>query len=185
MATKTKKKRAGKVGITPRGDWSAAYNSGNGYAVLDLVLHNHDSWVSKVNGNTDEPSASSEKWQKHSDGGEYAHNQGDIAKAKGETAETQGAYAEEQGDRAKDYNDHPWELRSDNWVWGWDGTQMVRLFEWVNPEDIPEEVVTEAIAKISADNILGPTYDDEGQGIIFPASTRAVYDSENRGIHLG
>ena len=63
----------GKVGITPQGDWSASYNDGNGYALLDEVHHKHDAWVSKVANNTAEPGTDATKWFKSTDGGSYVY----------------------------------------------------------------------------------------------------------------
>lgn len=54
----------GKIGYTDRGDWSASYNSGNGYEYLDGVTHDDCYWISKENNNTDTPSTSSTKWHR-------------------------------------------------------------------------------------------------------------------------
>ena len=196
MAAQTKTINAGPVGLKPKGDYSATET----YETLDVVLFNHDSWVcvalaqdgsvTTVTGQT--PSRTTAYWKPLTDGGalamslgEQAIEKGDAAERKGNEAKVNGDYAKAQGDIAKAYNEHPWELRDDNWVWGWDGQTMVRLFEWVSPSDIPSDVVAEALEKIAAENILGPSYDDVGQGIVFPATTKAVYDSVNQGIHLG
>ncbi len=81
MATQTKTTRAGKVGVTPKGAWSATYNNSQGYDLLDEVLHQHDSWISTAEANRDEPSASSAKWFRSTDGGQYAYQQGQAAAA--------------------------------------------------------------------------------------------------------
>ena len=120
MGVKTKTINAGRVGITPRGTWSATYNSGNGYDMLDAVFYNHDAWLSKVAENKDEPTDSSTKWQPLTQGGKHAHEQGDYAKYEGDYAKNQGDYAKEQGDRAKGYNDHPWEIGEDGYIYVWD-----------------------------------------------------------------
>lgn len=104
MANKTKTKRAGRVGIMPRGDWSATYNSGNGYDILDLVIHNHDSWVSKEAGNKQEPSASSTKWQKHSDGGYDAYNAAILANSAASNANTKADLANTAATGAENVN---------------------------------------------------------------------------------
>lgn len=120
MGVKTKTINAGRVGITPRGTWSATYNSGNGYDMLDAVYYNHDAWLSKVAENKDEPTDSSTKWQPLTQGGKHAHEQGDYAKYEGDYAKNQGDYAKEQVDRAKGYNDHPWEIGEDGYIYVWD-----------------------------------------------------------------
>lgn len=63
----------GKIGVTPRGEWSASYNSGQGYDLLDEVRYEHDTWTSKEAGNTDTPSDVSEKWFRNTDSGSAAH----------------------------------------------------------------------------------------------------------------
>lgn len=85
---KSKTKNAGPVGTKPRGEWKSNYNDGNGYSILEEVLHNHDSWVSKVNANKDEPSESSAKWQRQTKGGQHAYEQGEAAKEKATAANT-------------------------------------------------------------------------------------------------
>lgn len=69
----------GKVGVTPQGDWSASFNSGNGYDILDEVLHNHDSWISKVAGNKTEPGSDATKWFRSTEGGYEAYQQAQAA----------------------------------------------------------------------------------------------------------
>lgn len=54
----------GKIGYTDRGDWSASYNSGNGYEYLDGVTHGNCYWISLDNQNTETPSDSATKWHK-------------------------------------------------------------------------------------------------------------------------
>lgn len=54
----------GKIGYTDRGDWSASYNSGQGYEYLDGVAHDDCYWISLENNNTDTPSTSSAKWHR-------------------------------------------------------------------------------------------------------------------------
>jgi hypothetical protein len=54
----------GKIGYTDRGDWSASYNSGQGYEYLDGVTHGNCYWISLDNQNTETPSDSAAKWHK-------------------------------------------------------------------------------------------------------------------------
>ena len=54
----------GKIGCTDRGDWSASYNSGQGYEYLDGVTKDNCYWISLDNQNTETPSDSATKWHK-------------------------------------------------------------------------------------------------------------------------
>ena len=54
----------GKIGITDQGSWSASYNSGNGYEILDAVTYDDCFWISKESGNKQTPSDSASKWHK-------------------------------------------------------------------------------------------------------------------------
>lgn len=54
----------GKIGYTDRGDWSASYNSGDGYEYLDGVTYDDCYWISLDNDNTQTPSDSATKWHK-------------------------------------------------------------------------------------------------------------------------
>lgn len=74
----------GKLGFTPRGIWTGSYNDGEGYEILDAVSHNHDTWISKEDDNTDEPTANSSKWFRATDSGAAAY---EAAKAASEATE--------------------------------------------------------------------------------------------------
>ena len=63
----------GKIGVTPRGDWTSGYNSGGGYDLLDEVKHNHDTWVSKEAANVAEPGTDATKWFQSTDSGSAAY----------------------------------------------------------------------------------------------------------------
>lgn len=66
----------GKVAITPRGDYNAATTYGN----LDQVIYNHDSWISKKPNNTgNTPADNSTWWQRETNGGSFAYEQGVAA----------------------------------------------------------------------------------------------------------
>ena len=148
MGVKTKTINAGRVGITPRGEWSSTYESGQGYDLLDAVIYNHDSWVSKESANTDEPTDESTKWQRLTEGGKRAHDQGDYAKYEGDYAKDQGDYAKSEGNRAKGYNDNPWEIRDDGFIYVWDeDTQtMIKTNKMIiNFDDLTEEQKQELI----------------------------------------
>lgn len=58
----------GKIGYTDRGNWSASYNSGNGYEYLDAVTYDNCYWISLDNNNTQTPSSNADKWHKAFDG---------------------------------------------------------------------------------------------------------------------
>ena len=79
----------GKVGVTPQGDWSASYNSGNGYAKLDEVKHDHDTWTSKVDGNKAEPGTDATKWFRNTDSGSAAYEAAQTALSAAATATEQ------------------------------------------------------------------------------------------------
>lgn len=112
------------------------------YPLLREVQHNHDSWISKVNGNIGhEPVDNSPYWFRSTQGGQHAHEagetaelQGDIAEAQGnraqsqgnaaelqgEYAEDQGDYAKTQGDRCKTMADHRDKLKPDGYIYTYD-----------------------------------------------------------------
>ena len=148
MGVKTKTINAGRVGITPKGDWSSTYKSGHGYDLLDAVFHSYDSWLSTENANTDEPTDESTKWQRLTKGGKRAQEQGDYAKYEGDYAKDQGDLAKAEGNRAKGYNDHPWEIRDDGYIYVWDETTqtMVKTNKMIiSFEDLTEEQKQELI----------------------------------------
>ena len=59
--------------------------------------------------------------------GTAAEQKGNTAQSQGNTAESYGTYAKQQGDRAKGYNDHPWEIRSDGYIYVWnESTQAMK-----------------------------------------------------------
>ena len=91
----------GKVGITPRGPWDADYNDGKGYALLDGVLYNHDTWVSKVDGNKAEPGTDATKWFQGTDSGIAAHEAADEATAAAQSANEAAEAAREAVEIAK------------------------------------------------------------------------------------
>lgn len=206
MATKTKTTKAGPVGIKPRGNWSATYNDGHGYELLALVLHNHDSWVSKVEGNKDEPSTNSTKWQKHSDGGAEAiaaaaaaDTAASNANNKAGKANTAAARAEDAAGRTEMAISEAENVNAE--LVGYDlkvtdrngntTTKNVRGekgddldYSTMTPEEKAELSET-VIQHIVSENILGPHYDVTTRTIVYPISSGVTYDAENRCIKLG
>lgn len=85
----------GKVGTTLAGE---SFDQDHEYAYLEVILHDHDSWISKKSGNKGHtPEAGSEWWQRSTNGGKHAYTEGESAKQKGNTAQQQGALAAERG----------------------------------------------------------------------------------------
>ena len=80
----------GKIGITDQGVWSASYNSGNGYEILDGVTYDDCFWISKESGNTQTPSDSATKWHKALNGkvATQAADDADAAAADARSAAT-------------------------------------------------------------------------------------------------
>lgn len=90
----------GKIGCTDRGDWSASYNSGNGYEYLDGVTHGNCYWISLDNNNTQIPSNSATRWHKAFDG-TIANTAADNADAAAADARSAATLA---GDKASQAN---------------------------------------------------------------------------------
>lgn len=89
----------GKIGYTDRGDWSASYNSGNGYEYLDGVQYGNCYWISKENENTQTPSASATKWHKALDG-TVANTAADNADAAAASANSAASFASNKAEQA-------------------------------------------------------------------------------------
>lgn len=81
--------------------------------------------------------------------GNEAQRQGNVAQSQGNTAEGYGTYAKQQGDRAKGYNDHPWEIRSDGYIYVWNEStsQMVRTNKMIIDFDDFTEAQRQAMAQ--------------------------------------
>lgn len=130
----------GQVGMVPKG----AYDPNTTYKVLETVLYDHDTWTSLDNGNKGHtPADGSNWWQRQTDGGKHAYEEGENAKtqagfanSKGneanlmaEAARTQAQQAQQkaeqantQANRAKQFADHPPYVGSDNFWYFWDET---------------------------------------------------------------
>ena len=213
MATKTKKKRVGKVGITPRGNWSSTYNSGNGYAILDLVLHNNDSWVSKTNGNTDTPSTSSAKWQKHSGGGaeamaaattantaaSNANTKAGLANTAAQNADTATARANDAAGRTEtaikqagrvnasmvDYDLKVTDKNGNTTSTNVKGDKGEGINYATMSTAEKNELAAKVIQQICSQNVIGPTYDASKRCIVYSITNGVSYDENNRCIKLG
>ena len=150
---------AGPVGPQPAGDWVPSYNNGEGYLAMMEVQHLGDSWVSRVDGNLDEPSDLSAKWHRATRGGQRAQQMANYA-------EEMADYARGEGDRARAYADNP-----GRWIEG----------EWWQYDEVSGELVNTHIAAFSLadfdeserqamyDRILCPRVD--GSTLVFPASS--------------
>ena len=203
MATKTKTTRAGKVGLTPKGNYAA----GTTYDILDVVLYNHDSWVSLSDdnkGNT--PSASSTKWKKLTDGGEHSYEQGDYAKTQGDYAKAQGDDAKEKAANAeyqagqaesaarKAANVNAYMVDYDLKVTDRDGHTSSTNVKGDKGEGINYATMTDAqknelaakvIQQICTQNVIGPRYDADHRCINYDLSNGVKYDEATRSIKLG
>ena len=185
MNVQTKTTRAGRVGILPEGP----YNPDTEYDILAEVIHDHDSWISKHaenKGNT--PQDGSAHWQRSTEGGAHAYEQGELARAKREEITTLGDYAKRQADRAQALNDHPWELRDDGYIWVYSegAGAMVRSSRMVfSAADLTDEQIAAAIEKVAAQHLIGPAYDAAARAIKYPVTSSAVYIPAARSIDLG
>lgn len=102
---KVKKKKLGIVGVKPAG----AFDPNRKYRLLEECLYDHDSWYSTHadnQGNTpsDTPDGNGVKhWERGTNGGKHAYEEGESAKAKGNTAKAKGDEAEVKGNNAEFY----------------------------------------------------------------------------------
>ncbi len=88
----------GKVATSPDG----SYDSNREYMRFQMTLYDHDSWVSKKDGNKGHtPADGSEWWYRATHGGKHAYEEGETAKEKGNTAQQQGNTTQEQGNVAQ------------------------------------------------------------------------------------
>lgn len=101
----TRTTNAGPVAPKPKG----AYDKDTAYETLDVVLHDHDSWVciataedgSVTTIKGQDPAEKSPYWKALTDGGRAAYAEGETAKSKGNAAEAQGNEAEAKGNKAE------------------------------------------------------------------------------------
>lgn len=201
----TKTTNAGPVGLLPCGD----YDPDRSYRFLETVLHDHDSWVCTylLNGSPfdsqgewltikgQQPSAGSAYWKALTDGGRAAaaavtscNAAAGTARSAASTAETAADNARTQANRAKAHADHPWELRSDGYIYVYDEATdtMVRTEKMIlDAADLSSEQIALAIEKVTAEHLLGPSYDEDEEEIVFPVNSTTYYDPESEEVSIG
>ncbi len=80
----------GQVGMVPKG----TYDPNTTYKVLETVLYDHDTWTSLDNGNKGHtPADGSSWWQRQTDGGKHAYDEGENAKVQAAAAGTKASEA--------------------------------------------------------------------------------------------
>ena len=162
----------GKSGQTLGGD----FDPDKEYPYLETVMYDHDSWTSKKRGNKGHtPAEGSEWWQRSTNGGKHAYDEGETAKQKGNAAKQKGDDAEVKGNNADFYarfaklvaenppkigKDIAGHSEDDLYWWffvpnaGLDGGTWVNSNVWSKGDDLDYESLSEAQKQEFAAKIL-------------------------------